>query len=740
MRLHWIARGGLAGAAFAALALAQTFPLQIVGTSNGQVATIPNGAQIPFAASVGQSQILQVSATYAGSGKISITQQPQVIGSTEFTAPPTLTLPVTLNPGDTLSFDIVFRPASATEVSAIFTLPFTETVAGSGSGNPPPVVTANAINLTLLGSAASFVVSYTKDQNVIQLATGGIILFDPQPINTSVTLPVNITNNGSATGNVNNITVSNTSGKAFQLVARPLLPTGIPAGESLPVGIEYTPIAVETDTGQLQITYGDGSTASFALQGSGTSPMLVYTLTENGKNTTVTPPGPIALPNTNVGSTSTVVVRVQNTGNGTATVNNLSVNSANGAVFQISGGPILPKTLSTSDSFNFTLTFAPTQPGPVTGQLLVGSDLFNLTGNGLGSNLQFSYVSAGSTLTIGTNGVSSVVFSPVQVTKTESIPFTVKNTGTLPAVVSNIAVQGANSPYSISGGPALPKSLAAGASFSFTLNFAPATATVVSDTLLINTTSVPLIGQGTAPPALPAYTISGPSGTVAPQTQPSVTLTLASPYPVEIDGVLTLTTSGTLGSDPAVQFTNGLRTVPFTIPANSTAADFASQGNQILLQTGTVASTILLTPTFTTAAGGVSLTPTNPPTLQFTVPAEAPVLIGVTATTNGSNSIVLVFTGYSTTRALSSLNVQFTAAAGFTLSASQVTVDLSQAAAIWFGSSASQGFGGQFTVTVPFTFSGTPPTGTALVQTIASVSATISNGVGASNAVTSPIE
>ncbi len=117
------------------------------------------------------------------------------------------------------------------------------------------------------------------------------------------------------------------------------------------------PTAVETDTGQLQITFGDGTSLSFALQGSGTSPTLVYTLTENGKNTTVTPPGPIALPDTDVGSTSSIVVRVQNTGNGTVTVNDLSVASAQGAEFQISGGPLLPKTLNTNDSFTFTLTF-----------------------------------------------------------------------------------------------------------------------------------------------------------------------------------------------------------------------------------------------------------------------------------------------------------------------------------------------------------------------------------------------
>lgn len=727
------ARCVLLGVGFGAWALAQTFPLQMIGTSNGIVQTIPNGQQIPLAASIGQSQILQITATYAGSGKINIPQAPQVFGSTEITATLAGTLPLTISPGGSFTFDIVFRPTSAAEVSAIFNLPFTETVPGTGSGNPPPVVNTDAINLNLFGTAPSFLVSYIKDGNAIQLPNGATLSFDPQAINTTVTLTVDIFDSGSATGLINSIAV--TGSKAFQVVGRPVLPTSVPSGQQLPVGIQYTPTAAATDTGQLQITYGDGTSLSVVLQGSGTAPMLVYTLVENGKTTTVTPNGTIPLPDTNVGSTSSLVVRVQNTGNGSTTIGSISA----GGPFQISAGPVLPKTLNTNDSFTFTLTFAPTAPGAQTGQLLVGTDLFNLTGKGLGSNLQFSYVSGGVTVTIGTNGVIGVVFSPIQVTKTETLPFTVTNTGTLPAVVSNIAIQGANSPYSVSGLPPLPKSLAPSASFSFTISFSPAMATVANDTLLINTINIPLSGSGAAPPPLPAYTISGPAGTVAPQTQPSVVLTLASPYPVAINGVLTLTTSGTLGSDPAVQFSTGLRTVSFTIPANGTVADFASQGNQILLQTGTVASTILLTPAFATPAG-VDLTPANPTTLQFTVPSQAPVLLAATVTSSSANSVVLAFTGYSTTRALTALDIQFTAAAGFSLAASQVTVDLTQAATVWFDSTTSQGFGGQFTVTAPFTFSGTPPTGTTLLQAIASISATVSNQVGASNAVTSMIQ
>src|SRR5580693_4777889 len=713
------------------LAWSQQFPLQLTATSGNQVLVLANGQALPFVAAVGQPLTVQVTATYAGSGKITVPQTPTVLGSTEFTSVLSAAPPISLTPGQSFSFTITFKPTSSQLATAIFNLPFTESVTAAGSTTP--TVTSNAINLSLQGSAASYVLSYIKDNNVVPLAAGGTMLFEPQPINTTEQLALNISNNGSAEGEVTDLTIS---GKAFQFSGKPQLPIGVPAGQVLQVGIQYMPTAVETDTGQVQITFIDGTMLTVVLQGSGTAPKLVYTVTQNGKSTTATPNGTIAFPNTNVGSTATALVRVQNTGNASITIGSVSVD---GQSFSITVPPVLPKTLNTNDSITFTIAFAPTTPGAQTGQLLVGSDLFTLTGTGLGSLLQFSYVAAGSKLTIGQNGVTAVVFSPVQVTQTASIPFTVTNTGTLPTVISNIGIAGNNSPFSISGAPSLPKNLAAGASFTFNVTFTPTTVASLNDTLLINTTTVPLSGQGTAPPALPAYTISGPSGTVAPQTQPSVSLKLASPYPVAIDGVLTLTTSSTLVPDPTVQFSTQGRTVAFTIPANSTTANFAGQGSQIQLQTGTVASTITLTPSFTTATGGVPLTPANPTTLQLTVPSQAPVLIAGTVASTSTSSFTLNVTGFTTTRSLTSLNVQFTAAAGFTLASPTVTVDLTSAATVWFDSASSQGFGGNFTVSVPFNFSGTVPANTSLLQSITSVSATISNTVGASNGVSTTI-
>lgn len=707
-------------------------PIQLVATANGQIAVLANGSTLPFSSPIGTSTTIQVTGTYIGRGKITIPQAPTILGSTAFTSVVNGNLPLTVGSGESFTFSITFLPTASTQASAVFSLPFVEATGGNGQ---PVVTTTGTISLQLVGAAPFFVLSYAKNGNIIPLSAGSAVIFDPQPINTTVTQGLNVTNTGSATGQVTGITIS---GAAFKLIGTPLFPASVPAGQTLQVGIQYTPTAVASDTGNVEITYAGGGTASVPLQGSGISSVLVYTLIINGKSTVVPPNGTVTLPDTNIGSISSGVIRVQNTGGAPATIGSINLAGPN---FQLSGLPVFPKILNKNDSFTFTITFAPTDPGPAKGQLFIGTDTFNLTGNGLGSQLQFSYTAGGSSQVVGQNGVTAIVFSPVQVASDETIPVTVTNKGTLATVISNIAVGENNSAFSLSGLPAkLPLSLKPGGTVSFNLIYAPKSTGVSTGTLLVNTSSVPLSGSATAPPKLPAYTISGPSGNVKPQTQPGVTLKLVDSYPVALEGVLTLTTSGSLGTDPAVQFSTGGRTVPFTIAANGTSANFAGQGTQILLQTGTVAEEITLTPSFVTAQGGVDLTPDNPATLQFAIPAGPPVLLAGLESANTDRSVTLTFAGYSTTRSLTALNVQFIPANGFTLTTSQITVDLSQASAVWFDGTSSQSFGGQFTVTVPFTFSGTVPNGVALIQTIASFTATLSNESGVSNSVSGPIQ
>jgi hypothetical protein len=214
-----------------------------------------------------------------------------------------------------------------------------------------------------------------------------------------------------------------------------------------------------------------------------------------------------------------------------------------------------------------------------------------------------------------------------------------------------------------------------------------------------------------------------------------VTLTLSKGYSLDLTGTLKLTTQGDFGTDPSVQFATGGRTVNFTIPANTTSANFAGQGTEVLLQTGTVAETVTLTPAFATA-GGVDVTPGSPTVLQFTVPSAAPVLLQGSVANPTANSFDLVLVGYSTTRSLTTLNVTFTAAPGFTINTSVPPIDVSQSSSAWFQSLASAAFGGQFQITMPFVLTGPVKTGQTLIQSIASVSATVSNSTGTSNQLT----
>jgi hypothetical protein len=212
-----------------------------------------------------------------------------------------------------------------------------------------------------------------------------------------------------------------------------------------------------------------------------------------------------------------------------------------------------------------------------------------------------------------------------------------------------------------------------------------------------------------------------------------VRLSLSGGYPMAIAGTLTMSVSTDLTTDPAVQFSTGGRTVPFVIPANSTDANFAGQGPQIRLQTGTVASTITLTPSFSLQAGGVDLTPTTPTALQFSVPSTAPVLISGQVTNITANSITMSMSGFSTSRSLTALNVQFTPATGFNIPQAQFTIDLRQSSTAWFQSGNSQSFGGQFVIAAPFVFQGTAPAGQTILQSVSSFTVSVSNASGTSN-------
>src|SRR5262249_48309014 len=159
----------------------------------------------------------------------------------------------------------------------------------------------------------------------------------------------------SGAGQIQSITPP--AGSAFKLTLIPLLPATIPALQRLTLQIAYTPTSTSGDTDQIQIKLASGATLTVNLQGNGIAPSFSYQSLSGDTPAPITPPGPIVLPDTAVGSTSSISVRVQNTGNANGT---LSAPSLAGAGFTLTDLPLFPQSLKPNDSFTFTINFTPT--------------------------------------------------------------------------------------------------------------------------------------------------------------------------------------------------------------------------------------------------------------------------------------------------------------------------------------------------------------------------------------------
>ena len=584
---------------------------------------------------------MEVVGTYTGTGKVTLLALPPAIfASPDFAANvKESTQPITLVPGNSFSFTVTFTPTSGAQSTGQLYLPFVETLPPA-TGSTTPTQVQNAITLVLQGTAPTFTLNYVlpADQNVVPLPPGGTIPIPATPINTTTQATLNVTNTGSGTGTITGVSIS---GAAFRLSRLPLFPVAVPAGQSIQLLVLYPPTSVASDVGQVVVTFDTGSSGNGQSARQWDLFRIRLSIAPNQSANHCGPGETLSFPGTNIGQTSSVSFRVLNTGNSNGTINSINVA---GQGFQLSNVPPLPQTLAPNASLTFTITFAPTLPNTFKGTLLINSDSVNLNGVGLGPQLTFSYDAAGTTITLGSAN-PSVIFSPVTIGQSSQLSLDVKNTGTLPATISNIGVGQVNGPFSLSGVPALPVSLAPNEDFQLTITFTPTVLGFSNGTLLFDNTSVALVGSGTQPPPLPAYTISGASGTVAPGSQPLISLTLARSYPVAIAGTLTLSVSGDLPGDPAVQFLTGGTTVPFVIPANTTSAVFGNQGTQIGLQTGTVASTITLTPTFATRAGNVDLTPANPTTLKISIAPAPPTLISIQFSNQTANGVTIAVSG-----------------------------------------------------------------------------------------------
>jgi hypothetical protein len=232
---------------------------------------------------------------------------------------------------------------------------------------------------------------------------------------------------------------------------------------------------------------------------------------------------------------------------------------------------------------------------------------------------------------------------------------------------------------------------------------------------------------------IPTFTLTGLPATA--NQQALFTAAIGNAFPVALSGTLTLTFAPAAGvDDPNIQFvqsgsSTGSRQVSFTIAAGSTAAVFANGTTRIA--TGTVAGTITITPSALTYGSAQSI-PASPPSV-ITIRSTPPVITRVVVTSaiaNGSPGFTVAVTGCSTPRDMTSALFHFTPTTGTNLATTDLTVPLNTPFVSWYNSSASNAFGSQFTVTIPFTFQ--VSTGPISIAPVAALTVTMTNSAGAS--------
>ena len=224
----------------------------------------------------------------------------------------------------------------------------------------------------------------------------------------------------------------------------------------------------------------------------------------------------------------------------------------------------------------------------------------------------------------------------------------------------------------------------------------------------------------TAP--IPALTIGGLPTSTGYLQQPSITVSAASAPTSTFAGTLSVSFASSVGgTDQMIALVNAsgqsVSSIGFTIYAGSTQAQF-SGASSITLMTGTVGGTITLTATIGTSVTTATLT--NVPTVPF---------IKSVALAQTPGGVTVTVTGFSSTRDMTSGLFHFAPATNATISTNDLTVPLSSAFTTWYSTAASQQYGSQFTLTVPFAVAN------GAAANLVSATVTLTNSKGASTPV-----
>jgi hypothetical protein len=246
-----------------------------------------------------------------------------------------LSVPVTLNPGQSATFSVLFVPAGS----------------GSVSGNLS--VTSNGANSNLsIPLSGTGVAPASLSANPTSQSFGNV------QVGSTSSNSETVTNTGGATATISQ---ANVTGAGFS-VSGLTLPATLTAGQSVTFTVKFAPAGAGTLTGNLSlVSDASNSPLNITLSGNGTTPGQL-----------AVSPATLNFGSVKVGSSSVL------TGTLTASGAPVTVSSASTGSSEFTfSGITLPATLAAGQSAGFTVTFKPAASGTANATIIFSSNATN---------------------------------------------------------------------------------------------------------------------------------------------------------------------------------------------------------------------------------------------------------------------------------------------------------------------------------------------------------------------------
>ncbi|MGB8324302.1 MAG: choice-of-anchor D domain-containing protein, partial [Candidatus Acidiferrum sp.] len=217
-----------------------------------------------------------------------------------------------------------------------------------------------SVSLTGAQPWAAGIAAFKPAGSVSVDATPGSAQFGNVPVGTNNTQAIQITNGGSAS-----VTISNVSSAGSQFALSGLTaPLTLAAGASAMFTVGFAPTSTGTFSGSVALQM-NGSSSSLLIPLLGTGIAVTQTLTVNPAN--------VSFGNVPIGQIATMNVTVQNTGNSTVLVGSVGVGGTGFSVAGLSGGT----TIGAGQSATLQAEFVPKSTGTASGTIIILSNAAN---------------------------------------------------------------------------------------------------------------------------------------------------------------------------------------------------------------------------------------------------------------------------------------------------------------------------------------------------------------------------